>query len=141
MIGTSVDVDAMAIALADAVAGTLRHRLGEELAVASAQPNIDERELSELLSGAYREWKLNRIDAAASDAVLNSFAQGSLVATRPDVVVSWVVDAAHNPCADCDDNALDGPQVVGSIFATGDRAPIAHAGCRCLLVCEDLLQS
>jgi hypothetical protein len=47
--------------------------------------------------------------------------------------VRWVVDDIDGPCPDCDDNALAGPTPLGQPFPTGQVAPPAHPGCRCVL--------
>jgi hypothetical protein len=48
--------------------------------------------------------------------------------------VCWAVDPNGPACADAEDNALAGVITHGEHFPTGHQHPLAHAGCRCLVV-------
>lgn len=84
----------------------------------------------------YREWKLQRVEALARNAVATVFARNAFAATPDGALVRWVVDDDGGPCPDCDDDALAGPTAKGTPFPTGQLHPPAHPGCRCVLVTD-----
>ncbi len=110
------------------LAGPLRRSLDEGLR-ASAD---DDMAAVDRIGAAYRACRAERVDEAASDAVVAAFAAG--VMTVADQPLRWVVDDGGEPCADCEDNALAGALAPREPFPTGQRRPPAHRGCRCLLV-------
>jgi len=84
------------------------------------------------INGVYREAR-GRIDLLVGDAV-TEVVSGAFTAELPaGTPVRWVVEDVDGPCADCDDNALAGPTPLGQAFPTGQTAPPAHPGCRCVL--------
>ena len=66
-----------------------------------------------------------------------AFAAGTRAAAGPGTPCRWVADHGGLACADADDNALAGPVPCGAAFPTGDTAPPAHPGCRCMVVPAD----
>jgi hypothetical protein len=94
----------------------------------------DEQEISDRIRSCYREWKTQRIAEVASHHVLVAFNRGVAGAAAEGSSGRWVVDDGGSPCPDCDDNALAGAVATGEAFPTGDLAPPAHPGCRCLVV-------
>jgi len=84
------------------------------------------------LNGVYREWR-GRIEGAVGDAMTEAVSVGFGTAVAEGSPVRWVVEDVDGPCADCDDNALAGDCGFGSPFPTGQFAPPAHPGCRCVL--------
>jgi hypothetical protein len=94
----------------------------------------DEQEISDRIRACYREWKTQRIADTASHHLLVAFNRGVAAAAAADGAGRWVVDDGGTPCPDCDDNALAGSVPAGEAFPTGDAAPPAHPGCRCLVV-------
>ena len=84
------------------------------------------------LNGVYREWR-GRIEGAVGDAMTEAVSAGFGTVVAQGSPVRWVVDDVGGPCADCDDNALAGECGFGSPFPTGQSAPPAHPGCRCVL--------
>jgi cell division septum initiation protein DivIVA len=123
-------VDDLAAELAAEVVAPLRERLDRCFDEASG----DADELAERLRAHYREWKLQRVDAVASHAVLAAFNRGLLDACGPATKVHWVLDDPDAPSPDCEDNALAGNIACGEAFPTGHVAPPAHPSCRCLVV-------
>ena len=131
------DVLALANELAAHVADPLRRRLGDTGRLEGA----DEGTVAEHVGSAFREWKGERVERLAGDFVIKAFSAGSIseatggggAAPTP---VEWlaVADPGKDPCADCEDNALAGPQAAGEPFPTGHLFPPAHPGCRCLLL-------
>ena len=116
--------------LAEALAAPLRRRLQRGMA---AQDGEDLATTAERVSAAYREWKTQRIDGLAGDAIVSAFSRGTTEATT-GALLRWIVDDDGGPCPDCHDNALAGPTPSGEPYPTGQPHPPAHAGCRCLLV-------
>lgn len=113
--------------LTSALAGPLRRAL--EVGLAGGD---DDAGLVDRIGAAYRECRAQRVERAASDAVVDAFSRGTLAAATG--ALRWVMDDDGAPCADCDDNALAGPTVPGEAYPTGQVHPPAHVGCRCLLV-------
>ncbi|MGP8205158.1 MAG: hypothetical protein ACLQVK_03715, partial [Acidimicrobiales bacterium] len=122
-------LDDLAEELGRAIAEPLRQRL--ELAFQSMDE--DNGELADALGAAYREWKTQRIEAAAHDEVAAAFSRGSYLAFADGTPLRWVADASDAPCPDCEDNALAGEQVKAEPWPTGQLYPPAHPGCRCAL--------
>ncbi len=122
-------IDDLAEELGKAIAEPLRQRL--ELAFQSVDE--DNGELADALGAAYREWKTQRIEAAAHDEVAAAFSRGSYLAFASGTPLRWVADASDAPCPDCEDNALAGEQVKAEPWPTGQLYPPAHPGCRCAL--------
>lgn len=122
-------VDDLAENLGRTIAEPLRQRLEEAL-----RSGGEGTELADSLGAAYREWKTQRIEAAAHDQVGAAFSRGAYVATPEGARLTWVVGASEGPCPDCEDNTLAGAQIKGEPWPTGQLHPPAHPGCRCILV-------
>ncbi len=90
--------------------------------------------LVESLGAAYREWKSQRIERIAGDALSGAFSRGTWHAMPEGASMRWIVEDVDGPCPDCDDDALAGVLPRGEVFPTGQHYPPAHSGCRCLLV-------
>ena len=119
--------------LAETVLAPLRRRLSEGEHLHGA----DEPVVAEHVGSAFREWKGERIERLAGDYVVAAFSVGSLAGSKrkKNLRVEWIAAAASGdePCPDCEDNMLNGPQRPGGEFPTGHVHPPAHPGCRCLL--------
>jgi cell division septum initiation protein DivIVA len=83
------------------------------------------------VSGAYREWRGERVERVAGDYATQAFSAG-VVAAGADTKLRWVVTSATG-CSDCEDNALAGAVSASEAFPTGHAHPPAHSGCRCLV--------
>lgn len=119
-------------ALAPAVA-----RLAEELVMPVRQRVagvIDEggADMADRVNSIYREARA-RVERVIGDAVTETVSSAFVAASEDGTAVRWVVDDPEGPCPDCDDNALAGALPVGQPFPTGQVAPPAHPGCRCVL--------
>jgi DivIVA domain-containing protein len=129
------DMVKIADELAEAVVGPLRRQLteGEDDDLRGA----DESVVTEHVGSAFREWKGERIERLAGDYVVAAFSLGSLAGTqrKKNLKIEWIAATATGgePCPDCEDNMLNGPQSPGGEFPTGHVHPPAHPGCRCLL--------
>ncbi len=139
------EVPDVSAAIDDAVApGGLLHRLVAELLEhrrahlvrvldeADAE-GLDPHDALSKVRGAYREWRSDRLAGAAGDLTSAGFACGVVAAAPVGATWCWVVDHGGLPCSDAEDNSLAGAVVAGEAFPTGDVAPPAHAGCRCIL--------
>jgi hypothetical protein len=119
--------------LAETVLAPLRRRLSEGEHLHGA----DESVVAEHVGSAFREWKGERIERLAGDYVVAAFSVGSLAGSKrkKNLLVEWIAAAGtgDEPCPDCEDNMLNGPQRPGGEFPTGHAHPPAHPGCRCLL--------
>jgi DivIVA domain-containing protein len=117
-------VQVIAEELARNIVVPLRRRVIESLA--SPDPTVE-------VNGAYRELRGARIDRAVSDAAVEAFGAAT-VAVVGDGTVRWAAATTGEPCADCADNALEGPVRAGATFPTGQAYPPAHPGCRCAIL-------
>ena len=123
-------IDDLAEELGRSIAEPLRQRL--ELAMRSA--GDDPGELADAFGAAYREWKTQRIEAAAHEEVAAAFCRGAYLTFPEGALLRWVVGPSEGPCPDCEDNTLAGDQAKGEAWPTGQLHPPAHPGCRCALV-------
>jgi DivIVA domain-containing protein len=128
--GAAQGVGDLARELAHAIVGPLRRQL--ERAIEAT--GDDEDGPSSRVGMAYREWKGERIETLAGDAVMAAFARGQFQALPAGTQLRWVVDDQGGRCPDCDDNALAGSVAKGQEYPTGQQHPPAHSGCRCLVV-------
>jgi len=97
------------------------------------QCDADKNEMSGLTRSAFRELKIQRVDAIVADLSCLAYSRGAYLALSPGAMVCWMVDPNGPSCADAEDNSLAGPCPIGETFPTGHLHPICHAGCRCLL--------
>lgn len=112
---------------------TIVRPIRERLQRCVEQSNGDREEMSSLVRSAYREWKMQKLDALVSDMACLAYSRGAYLALPTGTSVCWMVDPNGPQCADAEDNALAGDTPLGSPFPTGHEHPIAHAGCRCLV--------
>jgi hypothetical protein len=124
--------------LAEELGRTIAEPLHQRLELAFSSSDEDVAELAEVLGAAYREWKTQRIEAAARDQVAAAFSRGAYLAFPEGAVLHWVVDPSEGPCPDCEDNELAGAQPKGEPWPTGQLYPPAHPGCRCALAPDQL---
>ena len=126
---------ASAIAAADEVlAEWLVEPLRERLARCVSDGDGNHADISKRARAVYREWKTQHIDERLDDIVRMAHGRGALAGIEPGTPARWVCDAAHQGCADCDDNSLAGTVAAGDAFPTGHTFAPAHVGCRCLLL-------
>jgi hypothetical protein len=125
----------VATALAAAIVEPLRHRLERSLSDGGGEgdDDRDSAEVSELVSGVYRQWRAQELEPLATHSAADAFGRGAYAAYPGGARLRWVVDD-DGPCPDCDDNALAGAVAKGEAYPTGQAHPPAHPGCRCLLV-------
>ena len=143
---TSRDDDASAMvleargvpdALRDDIARELVAPLRERTARCIADAEGDPEEAAALLRSAYREWKVQRIEAVTGHLALLAYERGGYASLDPGTCVRWLVDPSGAPCADADDNVLAGAVRVGDAFPTGHLHAPAYPGCRCRVVATE----
>lgn len=125
------DVAPIAAGLVDAIVSPLRRQLDRAV---RAESNDEDADVASRIGTAYREWKGDRIERLAGDAVIAAWSQARYAEVPDGTALRWIVDDEDGRCPDCDDNELAGPTQKGEEFPTGQRHPPAHAGCRCLVV-------
>jgi len=108
--------------------------LHERIARAIEQSSGDRDELLKRARGEFAEWKSQRLETVIIDAAYLAYARGLFVGCEQSSHVCWAVDPSGPACADAEDNALAGRVRRGEAFPTGHDRPMAHAGCRCLVV-------
>lgn len=111
--------------------------LRERLQRCIEQCGGDREEMSGLVRNVYREWKMQRLEQHLPDIVRMAYSRGAYLTFAPGTSICWRVDPNGPPCADAEDNSLAGAVKVGEAFPTGHEHPVAHAGCRCLIVRHD----
>jgi hypothetical protein len=118
-------------ALAEEIVDPIRRRMEAGLEHAGS----DDGAVNEAIGSAFRDWRASRIDEIAGDYTHRVFARAIVDSSRArNSKVRWLVDDGDLECPDCDDNALAGPAIAGSLFPTGHSHPPVHPGCRCILV-------
>jgi hypothetical protein len=118
-------------ALAEEIVEPIRRRMEAGLEHAGS----DDGAVNEAIGSAFRDWRAGRIDEVAGDYTHQVFARAIVHSSRArNSKVRWLVDDGDLECPDCDDNALAGPAIAGSLFPTGHSHPPVHPGCRCILV-------
>jgi len=120
-------------AISDSVKTLLVAPLRERLSAALAAHAADKEGAAKTVRGLYRQWKSTNIDEHVDDVACLAYGRGMYVTFAPGTQVCWMVDPNGPACADAEDNSLAGCVVLGNEFPTGHAAPLAHAGCRCLL--------
>ena len=89
---------------------------------------------TDAVNTGFRDWRASRLDEVADDYSHRVFARGVVSSSRArGVKVAWLVDDGDMSCPDCDDNALSGPTIAGSLFPTGHSHPPIHPACHCVL--------
>jgi hypothetical protein len=118
-------------ALAEEIVEPIRRRMEAGLDHAGS----DDGAVNEAIGSAFRDWRAGRIDEVAGDYTHQVFARAIVHSSRArNSKVRWLVDDGDLECPDCEDNALAGPAIAGSLFPTGHSHPPVHPGCRCILV-------
>ncbi len=92
----------------------------------------DQAEASARVGAKYREWRNTELKTSLYDAMSSAYNNGVIASADKDATLKWEVEK-QGRCPDCDDNALE-PTSLGENFPTGQIAPPAHSGCKCVLV-------
>ncbi|CAM8646898.1 ATP-synt_Fo_b domain containing protein [Acidimicrobiia bacterium] len=125
----------LASELAAEIVGPLRERLER----CFAESDGDRDEVAQRIRSCYREWKAQRVEPAASHAMVAACNRGAFDRLPKKTMVRWVVSDGAVASPDCGDNALAGDLAKGDKFPTGHvNAPI-HDNCRCFVAPVELL--
>ena len=124
----------VAAELAAELVAPLRGRL--EACFVNCADDEDTTALSEALGACYREWRTQRVEPLAEQAVVAAFNKGVLAAAVGDAQLRWHSTAPGTSCQDCTRNAEGDGAPAGETFPSGHEAPPIHPGCRCLLVSD-----
>ena len=98
------------------------------------EAGLENNERAERIRATYRDGRSGSLTELAGDLAIAGFTQGERLAAGPGTQWCWAVDHGGLPCADGEDNALEGAIACGDPFPTGDITPPAHPGCRCILL-------
>ena len=126
--------DGVAAIIANEFVAPLHDRVREAIDRAGASRD----ELSRALRTIFLDARTKFVEPAMVDVAHFAYARGLFLACSPATRVCWAVDPNGPACADAEDNALAGVVGHGDSFPTGHMHPLAHAGCRCLVVPTDL---
>ena len=123
----------------DDVIGAVDDELGTTLrARVSTYLDEDRDSAPDRVRAIYREWRRERVETVAADALAGAFSRGMLAASG-DSLLRWVCPPVGTPCSvDCEDNSLADPVKPGQEFPTGHVTSPLRSGCRCLVVPIDL---
>ena len=116
--------------LADSIVLPLRTRIQKCVEKSAGDSN----EMSSLIRTVYREWKMQQIDKLVGDIARLAYSRGAYLVLDTGTKVCWMVDPNGPACSDAEDNSLAGAIARGENFPTGHEHPVAHPGCRCLVV-------
>jgi DivIVA domain-containing protein len=116
------------------VASDLLHPLRERIAAALTQAANDRDVAMKSIRSAFAEWKAQHMESVVVDIAHLAYARGLFLGCESTSHVCWAVDPNGPDCADAEDNALAGRVRRGEKFPTGHEQPLAHAGCRCLVL-------
>jgi DivIVA domain-containing protein len=123
-------VEAVCEMLASDLLRPLHERFASAIDIASGDRDV----LASALRSLFQEWKSKRLSLVIADIAHFTYARGVFLGCDGAASVCWAVDPNGPACADAEDNALAGVITHGEHFPTGHQHPLAHAGCRCLVV-------
>ena len=121
-------------AVCEFIVNDLIRPLHQSIASAIEQSSGDRDELLKRTRNEFADWKARRLESVIMDAAYLAYARGLFIGCEQSTHVCWAVDPSGPACADAEDNALAGRLRRGEVFPTGHDRPLAHAGCRCLVV-------
>jgi hypothetical protein len=130
----SIGNDALIDAVAELLVRDFIRPMHERIAGAVESAAGERDAIMNLVRAVFGEWRSQRAEITAADIAHLAYARGLFMVCDAQGHVCWAVDPSGPPCADAEDNALAGAQRHGEAFPTGHAHPLAHAGCRCLVV-------
>lgn len=125
---------AVSDAVAQFVISDFVRPIRERVTAAITSSDGDRDALTRSLRNEFAEWKTQRLESVVVDIAHLAYARGLFLGCDAKSHVCWAVDPNGPACADAEDNALAGRVRRGENFPTGHDQPLAHAGCRCLVV-------
>ena len=130
-------LDGVVEGVAGIIVSDLLRQLHERMRVA-LERHVDDRDaiIGEVRS-TFKQTRSETLTKVVTDVAHFAYARGVFTACDTASKVCWVVDANGPACADAEDNALAGAIRHGEAFPTGQLHPLAHDGCRCLVIPAD----
>lgn len=122
------------VVIQTALAESLVAKFREDTRIAIGEAEGDREILAGLMRDVYRQWKMTSLDEHVDDVVYAAFGCGAYLSLEPHTAVMWVVEPNSGCCSDCTDNSLADAVEKGEEFPTGHLHPLAHMGCRCLVL-------
>ena len=113
---------------------TVSHDVGLAIRARVNSCSPDARNPDQLIRAIYREWRRERVDDVASDAIKSAYSLGVLSVIGESQVVFWAQRDDGCIYPDCADNALADGVRPGERFPTGHATAPLGPGCRCLVV-------
>ena len=101
----------------------------------------DADDIIDHLRSLYREVKTQRLDSVASSLVVSAYNLGVHAGLSAGRSVRWELAPDSDCGQDCTANVVAGAVTAGTAFPSGHLHPPVIAGCRCLLVADDDLQT
>ena len=120
--------------ISEMLASDLIQPLHERVNAAITAASGDRDALLVALRAVFHEWKSQHLAPVVSDIAYFTYARGLFLGCDANTTMCWAVDPDGPPCADAEDNSLAGGVRRGDAFPTGHAHPLAHAGCRCLVI-------
>ena len=103
--------------------------------VAALETDAGDRDvLMKSVRAIFADKKTRHVEPVITDIACLAYARGLFLGCDATTQLCWAVDPNGPACADAEDNALAGCVGRGEKFPTGHVHPLAHAGCRCLVV-------
>ncbi|MFZ9355387.1 MAG: DivIVA domain-containing protein [Ilumatobacteraceae bacterium] len=130
-------LDGVVEGVAHIIVSDLLRQLHERVR-AALESHVDDRDaiIGEVRS-TFKQARSETLTKVVTDVAHFAYARGVFTACDTAGKVCWVVDANGPACADAEDNALAGAIRHGEAFPTGQLHPLAHDGCRCLVIPAD----
>lgn len=130
-------LDGVVEGVAHIIVSDLLRQLHERVR-AALERHVDDRDaiIGEVRS-TFKQARSETLTKVVTDVAHFAYARGVFTACDTAGKVCWVVDANGPACADAQDNALAGAIRHGEAFPTGQLHPLAHDGCRCLVIPAD----
>ena len=113
------------------------HPLHERVRAALGRHANDRDAIISEIRTMFKQARTETLTKVVTDVAYFAYARGVFTACDATTNVCWVVDADGPACADAEDNTLAGSIRHGEEFPTGQQHPLAHDGCRCLVIPAD----
>ena len=113
------------------------HPLHERVRAALGRHANDRDAIISEIRTMFKQVRTETLTKVVTDVAHFAYARGVFTACDATINVCWVVDADGPACADAEDNTLAGSIRHGEEFPTGQQHPLAHDGCRCLVIPAD----
>jgi len=127
-------LDGVVEGVARIIVNDLLRQLHERVQAALERHGNDRDAVIGEVRSMFKQARVETITKVVTDVAHFAYARGVFTACDANGKVCWVVDSEGPACADAEDNALAGALRHGDAFPTGQLHPLAHDGCRCLVI-------